>query len=360
MTEFIASREDITAEWLTGTLREGGRLSADASVEDVTVAKVGTGQMGACYLVRPTFSNGTDAPSRLIAKLPSEDEGSRTFAAGLEAYTREVRFYQHLADEVGVRTPECYYAAHNDDGTRFVLLLEDLSPATECGQIEGCSHDQARIALEQAAALHGSSWHDDRLADAAWLRTGLNVWRSFGPSAEGIQQGLRARYGGQLEEEYLRIGDRLAAGALSRWLERLEAPRCLWHSDYRLDNMLFDASGGSVPFAVVDWQSVTMADGTIDASYFVGAGLTLENRREHEEELIRGYHQALLAHGAEGYGWDDCWWDYRVNAISGYVVAAVSSISVEQTERGDQMFLTMLRRHGQQILDHGALVLIDA
>ena len=38
----------------------------------------------------------------------------------------------------------------------------------------------------------------------------------------------------------------------------------------------------------------------LDASYFIGGGLTVEDRRAHEEELVRGYHDELLAHGVAG------------------------------------------------------------
>ena len=38
------------------------------------------------------------------------------------------------------------------------------------------------------------------------------------------------------------------------------------------------------------------------------------------------------------------------------VMAIVSSMLVERTERGDEMFMTMLRRHSQHVLDTGALV----
>ena len=37
-----------------------------------------------------------------------------------------------------------------------------------------------------------------------------------------------------------------------------------------------------------------------DASYFLGGGLTVEDRREHEEALVRAYHDELLAHGRHG------------------------------------------------------------
>ena len=40
-----------------------------------------------------------------------------------------MRFYQQLADDLPMRTPDVHYADLDDEGDRFVLLLEDLAPA---------------------------------------------------------------------------------------------------------------------------------------------------------------------------------------------------------------------------------------
>ena len=123
------------------------------------------------------------------------------------------------------------------------------------------------------------------------------------------------------------------------------------HGDYRLDNMLFRTADDSDPLAVVDWQTVVWGPPLADASYFLGAGLVPEERREHERALLRVYYDALHARGVEGLTWERCWSDYRRYAFSGFLMAVAASMLVVQTERGDEMFLTMARRHGTQIVD---------
>ena len=49
----------------------------------------------------------------------------------------------------------------------------------------------------------------------------------------------------------------------------------------------------------------------LDASYFLGAGLGVADRRAHERELVRGYYECLLELGVEGFAWEDCWEEYR-------------------------------------------------
>ncbi len=69
---------------------------------------------------------------------------------------------------------------------------------------------------------------------------------------------------------------------------------------------------------------------------------------------MRNYHQGLLDAGIADLNWDDCWHAYRRATFAGFGVTVVASMIVQQTERGDQMFLTMADRHSQHALDLGA------
>jgi hypothetical protein len=358
MTELITTVEGATPDWLTSALAD--RLTS-GSITDVRSERIGAGRLGTTYLLTPTYS--TDAaggPERLVAKLPATDESSLRFSAAMGVYTREVAFYRDIAPRVPVRTPDCYHAAVSDDGRAFCLLLEDLTPAAECGQVEGCDLDRAQTALRQAAALHAGSWHDPDLQRYDWLTSGLAIWRRLGAEAGQAQKAFRAGYDDLLDDASHRVAAGLASGLTQRFVERIAQPRCLWHSDFRLDNLLFDARDGEVPLVVVDWQSVALADGTIDASYFIGAGVPTELRRAHEEQLVRGYHKALVEGGVGDYPWAECWRDYRVNALAGFIVAMMAALGTERSPEADAMFTTMAARHAAHIEDHDTLALLEA
>jgi aminoglycoside phosphotransferase (APT) family kinase protein len=130
------------------------------------------------------------------------------------------------------------------------------------------------------------------------------------------------------------------------------------HGDYRLDNLLFGGRDGAVPVAVVDWQTVATGPAMSDVAYFIGAGLLPGDRRAHEEALVRDHLDRLRAAGVEGYGWDAGWEDYRRGTWSGLIMAVAASMLVERTERGDEMFLTMARRHARHALDLDAAALL--
>ena len=116
--------------------------------------------MSGCYRLSLRYSAG-DGPATLIAKLPSPDPAVR--AGGATTYATEVRFYRDIASTVAVRAPECSCAVVNDDGTSFVLLLEDMAPAEQGDQIAGCTLEQAHDAVVNLAGLHGPRWCDESL-----------------------------------------------------------------------------------------------------------------------------------------------------------------------------------------------------
>jgi hypothetical protein len=360
MPALATTAADLTPAWLTETLQAGGVLT-HAAVTDAEIERIGSGQLGATYLVTPTYdADPAEAPQRLVAKLPAVDEASRKYAASLEVYTREVAFYRSLASELSVRSPRCYHADVSPEGDIATLLLEDLTPATEVGQVEGCGAGQARTALEQAAALHGSSWHRQDLGSRSWLTSGQAVWHQLGAASVQSPAAFLARHEGALDDVTVRVARAFESGIGPRFAEHATRPVCLWHSDFRLDNLLFDARGGEVPLAVLDWQSVMLGNGPIDASYFIGAGLRTEVRREHEEDLVRGYHAALRDHGVDDYDWDRCWTEYRINALAGFVIAMVVSLSTERSPEADALFTTMAARHAAHIEDHDAVALLGA
>jgi aminoglycoside phosphotransferase (APT) family kinase protein len=130
------------------------------------------------------------------------------------------------------------------------------------------------------------------------------------------------------------------------------APRTLQHADFRLDNMLFDVRGNTRPMATLDWQTLTVGPGIVDVAYFLSAGIDPIERRLHEADLVRFYHSELIRRGVRGYGWDDCWRDYRRYTLHGIMMGVVSALSVQRSERGDALFLKMTRGACAQALDH--------
>ncbi len=87
------------------------------------------------------------------------------------------------------------------------------------------------------------------------------------------------------------------------------APETLIHTDLHLDNIAFDGSHG---VTVIDWQSISRGPAAIDLAAFLSVSLDADARRAAESDLLRGYHDVLVAHGVTGYSHDQLWRDYRL------------------------------------------------
>jgi len=345
--EVLRSPGDVTPGWLTRVM---GPVVGGVVV-GVEAEPVGTGQMGECMRYRLQWEpTGATGPGSVVVKFTSPDETSRATAMATRSYEREVLFYRTLAGTVDIRTPRCWHAAFDPDTGDFDLVLEDLAPAVQGDQIRGCTVDEAAAVVGELAALQAPRWDDSNLSSLEWLQIRDDESADFVAGLyRGALEGFLEGLGSRLESETTELVQRFGA-VIDTWLRgRNEGPSVITHGDFRLDNMMFDPSGGRV--TVVDWQGPGLGDPTADLSYFLGAGLKPEDRRTHEEDLVALHHELLRSRGVEGFGVEQCWWGYRYQAFGGLVMAVIASQIVVRTERGDEMFSTMANRHARQVID---------
>jgi hypothetical protein len=347
----ISDPQAVTPEWLTAVLRRGG-VDHGARILGFEREVVGTGQMGRNVRFDLRWDDAAaELPPTVVCKFPSDNPTSRATGAAQGAYAKEIRFYQELADTVDIRTPRCFLAEIADNGGDFIMVMEDLAPALQGDQLAGCTPDQAALALEEAAKLHAPRWGDLSLHALTFVsHPGLEGALLLEAFYGSVFPGFVARYSARLPADALGVAERLGR-SLAHWSRGAAGPLTVTHGDYRLDNMLFGSDAGGYPLAVVDWQTVAHGYALADAAYFMGAGLLTEDRRKHEADLIRAYWDQLRARGVEGYAWDDCWRDYRRFTFGGVIMAVVASMIVEQTDRGDDMFMAMATRHATHALD---------
>ena len=131
----------------------------------------------------------------------------------------------------------------------------------------------------------------------------------------------------------------------------------LVHGDYRLDNMLFGEPGADRPLTVVDWQTVTWGPAMTDVAYFLGCALP--DRAAPRATTTRCCAPTTTRSGPDAsLSLDDVRDGVRRQSFFGVMMAIVSSMLVERTDRGDEMFMVMLRRHCQHVLDTDALAVL--
>ena len=152
----IHGPDDLTAAWCDAALAH--RLHG-AHVSAVRLTPVGTGQVADTVRLHLTYDRPGAGPPTLVAKIPSADPTSFEGARATRTYEIEASFYRDLAGHLPVRTPECFYAHHDQATNAYVVVLEDVAPAQQGDQLHGCSagrhHGGDRRARAAARAALG-------------------------------------------------------------------------------------------------------------------------------------------------------------------------------------------------------------
>jgi Ecdysteroid kinase-like family len=341
---------EVTAEFLTSAL--AGRLG-DTEITAVDAMPVGTGQVSDTYRLRLTYDGPVALQPTMIAKVPAADPASRAAARAFRTYEIEASFYDQVAPGLPVALARCYYAGYDADPDEYIVLLEDLAPASPGDQLAGLGADDAAAAVDELAALHSAGWDSPELAALPWLnRSSPDAAALMTAVLTDLYPGFRDRYAPSLDpgtvtliEDFLpHAGSYLATG---------DETRTIVHGDFRADNLLL----GLTRPAVLDWQTCSFGQAAGDLSYFLGSSLPVPARRQHEEALVRRYHAALARRGVQ-LAWADCWTAYRRNAFGGIVMDVIAAMVVQRTQRGDKMFAAMANRHARHALDLESLGLL--
>jgi hypothetical protein len=353
----IHDAEGLTPAWVTAVLRASGAITT-SRVTGIASTPIGHGMLGLNLRLALEYdAPESGAPTSLVAKMASLRAESRESGAALNLYARETRFYQQIAPRIGSVLAPTYFADASADGKAFCLLFEDMTPARGGDQLAGCDINDARAAMKAAAALHAPLWDHAVLKELTWIDRGA-MTSMYIEKLPPYVPVAKDRFKHLLEPGVGEVMERFGA-CIGRYFEMHDKPWTITHQDFRLDNMLFDARGGTMPVAVLDWQTFLPGPGALDVAYFNGAGLLAPLRRAEEESLAKLYHSELLARGVKDYSWDRCWRDYRLHATHGLIMAIVGASITAPTERGELMLSTMINRHAGQMMDLDTLSLIE-
>ena len=116
-TNFPTTVDALDAAWLSSA------LGYEVRNFDVQHFSEGAGVIG---LVTRVLLESDEGPSSIIAKFPSPVPENRAVAETYGMYEREVSFYRDIAARLEVRTPDCFFVAHDPATQDFILLLEDM------------------------------------------------------------------------------------------------------------------------------------------------------------------------------------------------------------------------------------------
>jgi hypothetical protein len=346
-----ASEADFSPAWISTALGLG-------TPEAVTTEPIGTGNAATTLRVRVNWVVPGHAPDSFVAKI-SAPAGSeqRKAAEGWHAYEVEAEFYKGLAPELDADIPRCHWAGYDPASGSYAVVLEDLSGLTPGDNLVGGDPELAARALAEIALVHAPRWGDPALAEMTWLNR-------YPRGQGGTLHEEMTVAGARLDVDYADDLDPVVRdtvrqfAALSDRYDRkgFGRARTIAHGDFRDDNLMFSADR----VCIMDWQTVQLSSGVADVAYYLAGSLRLEDRRTHERELVRGYHQRLRAHGVD-LDWGTCWLEYRRHGLS-LLTTALKTVAQRPNlpPRARDMVLSMLRRGVAQALDLESLGLLKS
>jgi hypothetical protein len=344
--EIPESPEEISPELLSRAFAD---LHPGAKARSVAIVDAHSGTTGRARL-RVEW-NDPELPEHVFAKLAPTDPMQREMVVGTGMGKREARFYAELAAEVPVRLARPYASRWNEDGSAYLMLMEDLAAA-------GCTFprwsdaevaDHARGLMDSLAALHAHFWQSPILAAHAWIEPPMRA--GIGPLLVGS---ALEQFADERPPAFRELGELYIerVEALSDLLD--EGPQTLLHGDSHLGNLFLD--GDRV--GLLDWACTARAPGLRDVSYFLCSSIPTELRRSEERSLLARYIEGLAKGGVtDAPTLEQAFEVYRLQAVCSWI-AATATAAVGSRMQSIEVGQRSMQRATDAILDLETLELL--
>ncbi|MCC6712173.1 MAG: phosphotransferase [Candidatus Dadabacteria bacterium] len=302
---------EITPEWLTRILREGGAIRK-SRVTDFRILPLGgvEGFMSSVVKAVPAYDVKEEgAPESLVIKIEPESESYRQAGEELHAFTREIMFYRDVAPGVSMKLPRIYGSVIEPPA--YALAMEDMSALRPGDQVRGISEKEALGITAEIGKLHARYWDSPGLDGLEWMPCENPVWQDY----EEKWPSLVEHFGGLLDRRAVELGEKL--GRHAPWLagEINSRPKTIVHSDLRADNLLFGKPGSDDWVVIIDWQLAIRSMGAFDVARLTAGSEPVSERRKYHYEVVDKWLDTIVENGVGLYTRDDAVRDYRLGLL---------------------------------------------
>jgi hypothetical protein len=318
---FPVDIQQLTPAILTATIRKvhpGVTVETMAIVESKAYgeAMVSTAARAVLDL---TYSGAgaISLPGRVILKLARDN--SKLLAP---FYENEVNFYNRLRPELEMEAPVALGGDYDGETGQFGLLLEDLTRrnAHFPNVTEVISLAQVQSLIDQLAILHARYWESPRFAaDMSWVQSHVKGEVSHLQNEAAtplIQYEIDSEnFKREMVQRLRTTGAQMRADMMAVQKYHSTLPQTLLHGDTHLGNtyLLPGDKGG-----FLDWQLMVRGYCMHDVNYLITTALSIEQRRNHEQELLRRYLEKLAELGVNNPpSFDVAWKEYRRTLVWG-------------------------------------------
>ena len=310
------SASEITVQWIKSALHNEPWSHELISIE--TEKDFGSWS-GLGNIVRvKLYSSDEDYDSKsIIVKF----QGSCTYPE------REGQIYRLLSEAKVHSIPKFYGVFGN--GT---LVLEEMKNTRPGSQTKNCTITEARNIISLLAEVNGRFWGNKRIpATPSKHFAGVIDYRM-----EQCWDIFREKYHEMLGEVASEF-DWMWKNSETVSTHHNSKPTTLNHGDVHLENLLFSNDKDDKPI-LIDWQLAGQKVLPFDLSFFLVKSLTVEDRRENEDQLLKDYFDLLPSQLQDYYGFDNFFLDYRA-CVTRSMLSAVMSVGPMFESRPNQFEL---------------------
>ena len=130
-----------------------------------------------------------------------------------------------------------------------------------------------------------------------------------------------------------------------------QGPFCLLHGDAHPGNSYVTA-GNEV--GLFDWQVYVAGPWAHDVSYWLVGGLSIDDRRKFERDLLKNYLSRMAKNGVAGIDPDEAWENYRRFIAYGYWIW----LRVPPAQQPIENNIALSERFGAAMADHRVFELL--
>jgi thiamine kinase-like enzyme len=229
-----------------------------------------------------------------------------------------------------------------------------LAPAVPTDQVVGNTLAESEQVMLAFADLHAQWWNNPILEQLTWTAPLTHV--------QPIEESLRL-----LNES---IASAAKTGRFDAYpnLKKLQPllpplfkmtppppePFTLVHGDLRSDNIFFmpDSNIDCSKPIIIDWQTAGTGQPMTDIARWLTQSISIEQRQNHEHDLLKRYHDRLVANGVKDYSYKKMLQEYEINLVITLLMFSMSMDEIDQSsERAAKLFHAMYSRLDAALAD---------
>jgi aminoglycoside phosphotransferase (APT) family kinase protein len=315
----IATRDEITPEWLAAALGGENREAAPA-VTSLVVERWRAKTLSDLYRLRVAYRDAEDLPATFILKLARIDADA---SLASRRRWKEHEFYTRVAAVMlDPPVPRLFAAAFDPASHRSYLLIEDLTDTHGAPQAPLPPTPEQLVGdVDCLARIHAVWWEHPELAAAVAERhPGWIAERSAG-TRRRLRRFLDS-FGEQIPRASREALDTACAGWETILRRSAAMPLTVVHGDAHPWNFLSPVDPNGNGTRLLDWEGWSIEPGPHDLASLIALHLPVDERRALEEELVARYVAGLAREGVTGYEPATVYDDYRL-AVARRVLSPV-------------------------------------